>query len=310
MFEILLIPISLLLLYLGGESTLKGVLSIAKKFQLSNILVSAVIIGFGTSLAELTVSIEAVLVGSPDLALGNIVGSNTANILLVTSLAALITPIAIKHLKINRDLFVMGLAAALLLLFKYTDWLNLYTGMIFLLILISYVVFSYYEDQKNSKKNKNETEVKSKLSLFKSILYSVFGISILIFGGWLLVTSSIKIAQNYGISEAVIGLTILAVGTAIPELTTTIIASIKKHNDLVIGNILGSNIFNILGILGITLLFDSIPVTNEMMKKGIWEMIAATLFFILILKFLKKINKIIASVMLLFYATYLVYLFY
>ena len=310
MFEILLIPISLLLLYLGGESTLKGVLSIAKKFQLSNILVSAVIIGFGTSLAELTVSIEAVLVGSPDLALGNIVGSNTANILLVTSLAALITPIAIKHLKINRDLFVMGLAAALLLLFKYTDWLNLYTGMIFLLILISYVVFSYYEDQKNSKKNKDETEVKSKLSLFKSILYSVFGISILIFGGWLLVTSSIKIAQNYGISEAVIGLTILAVGTAIPELTTTIIASIKKHNDLVIGNILGSNIFNILGILGITLLFDSIPVTNEMMKKGIWEMIAATLFFILILKFLKKINKIIASVMLLFYATYLVYLFY
>ena len=310
MFEILLIPISLLLLYLGGESTLKGVLSIAKKFQLSNILVSAVIIGFGTSLAELTVSIEAVLVGSPDLALGNIVGSNTANILLVTSLAALITPIAIKHLKINRDLFVMGLAAALLLLFKYTDWLNLYTGMIFLLILISYVIFSYYEDQKNSKKNKDETEVKSKLSLFKSILYSVFGISILIFGGWLLVTSSIKIAQNYGISEAVIGLTILAVGTAIPELTTTIIASIKKHNDLVIGNILGSNIFNILGILGITLLFDSIPVTNEMMKKGIWEMIAATLFFILILKFLKKINKIIASVMLLFYATYLVYLFY
>jgi len=310
MFELLLIPISLLLLYIGGESTLKGVLSIAKKFQLSNILVSAVIIGFGTSLAELTVSIEAVLVGSPDLALGNIVGSNTANILLVTSLAALIAPITIKHLKINRDIFVMGLAAALLLLFKYTDWLNLFTGMIFLLILISYIVFSYYEDQKNSKKNKNETDVKSKLSLFKSILYSVVGISILIFGGWLLVTTSIMIAKNYGISETVIGLTILAVGTSIPELTATIIASIKKHNDLVIGNILGSNIFNIFGILGITLLIEPIPVTNEMMKKGIWEMIAATLLFILILKFLKKINKIIASIMLILYANYLVYIFY
>ena len=310
MFELLLIPISLLLLYIGGESTLKGVLSIAKKFQLSNILVSAVIIGFGTSLAELTVSIEAVLVGSPDLALGNIVGSNTANILLVTSLAALIAPITIKHLKINRDIFVMGLSAALLLLFKYTDWLNLFTGMIFLLILISYIVFSYYEDQKNSKKNKNETDVKSKLSLFKSILYSVVGISILIFGGWLLVTTSIMIAKNYGISETVIGLTILAVGTSIPELTTTIIASIKKHNDLVIGNILGSNIFNIFGILGITLLIEPIPVTNEMMKKGIWEMIAATLLFILILKFLKKINKIIASIMLILYANYLVYIFY
>src|SRR6056300_391760 len=161
MSDLIIIPISLVLLYIGGEGTLRGVLAIAKKFQLSNILVSAVIIGFGTSLAELTVSIEAVLVGSPDLALGNIVGSNTANILLVTSLAALIAPITIKHLKINRDIFVMGLAAALLLLFKYTDWLNLFTGMIFLLILISYIVFSYYEDQKNSKKNKNETEVKS-----------------------------------------------------------------------------------------------------------------------------------------------------
>ena len=306
MYDLIIIPISLLLLYLGGEGALKGVLVIARKFKLSNILVSAVIIGFGTSLAELTVSVEAVLIGSPDIALGNIIGSNIANILLVTAIAALITPIMLKNLKINRDIFVMIVASLLLLFFKFIDWLNFYSGVIFLLILFSYISYSYFQDQKDNGDNEENLE---NFSLIKAIIYSVIGLATLILGGWLLVNSSIKIAQSYGISEAVIGLTIVAVGTAIPELTTTIIASIKKHNDLVIGNILGSNIFNILGILGMTLLIENIPVTDEMMKKGIWEMIAATLFFIIILRFAKSISKLIASFMLTSYAIYIVYLF-
>ena len=306
MYDLIIIPISLLLRYLGGEGALKGVLVIARKFKLSNILVSAVIIGFGTSLAELTVSVEAVLIGSPDIALGNIIGSNIANILLVTAIAALITPIMLKNLKISRDIFVMIVASLLLLFFKFIDWLNFYSGVIFLLILFSYISYSYFQDQKGNGEKEENLE---NLSLIKAIIYSVIGLAILILGGWLLVNSSIKIAQSYGISEAVIGLTIVAVGTAIPELTTTIIASIKKHNDLVIGNILGSNIFNILGILGVTLLIENIPVTDEMMKKGIWEMIAATLFFIIILRFAKSISKLIASFMLTSYAIYIVYLF-
>ncbi|MDC1078574.1 calcium/sodium antiporter [Candidatus Pelagibacter sp.] len=306
MYDLIIIPISLLLLYLGGEGALKSVLVIARKFKISNILVSAVIIGFGTSLAELTVSVEAVLIGSPDIALGNIIGSNIANILLVTAIAALITPIMLKNLKINRDIFVMIIASLLLLFFKFIDWLNFYSGVIFLLILFSYISYSYFQDQKDNGDNEENLE---NFSLIKAIIYSVIGLAALILGGWLLVNSSIKIAQSYGISEAVIGLTIVAVGTAIPELTTTIIASIKKHNDLVIGNILGSNIFNILGILGMTLLIENIPVTDEMMKKGIWEMIAATLFFIIILRFAKSISKLIASFMLTSYAIYIVYLF-
>ena len=306
MLDFIIIPLSLFLLYIGGEGVLNGVLVIARKFKLSNILVSAVIIGFGTSLAELTVSIEAVLIGSPDIALGNIIGSNIANILLVTAIAALITPIMLKNLKISRDIFVMIVASLLLLFFKFIDWLNFYSGVIFLLILFSYISYSYFQDQKGNGEKEENLE---NLSLIKAIIYSVIGLAILILGGWLLVNSSIKIAQSYGISEAVIGLTIVAVGTAIPELTTTIIASIKKHNDLVIGNILGSNIFNILGILGVTLLIENIPVTDEMMKKGIWEMIAATLFFIIILRFAKSISKLIASFMLTSYAIYIMYLF-
>jgi len=307
MSDLIIIPFSLVLLYLGGEGTLRGVLAIAKRFKLSNILVSAVIIGFGTSLAELTVSIEAVLTGSPDIALGNIIGSNTANILLVAALAALINPITLTKLKINRDIVVLILASALLLFFKFIDWLNFYSGLFFILILFCYIFFSYFDDRE--KMSKEEDFNIQAISIIKSLSYSILGILILILGGWLLVNSSIRVAQSYGISEAVIGLTIVAVGTAIPELTTTIISSIKKNNELVIGNILGSNIFNILGILGITLMIENIPVTDEMMKKGIWEMIAATIFFIIILKYAKALSKTIALFMLTLYAIYTFYLF-
>jgi len=307
MSDLIIIPISLVLLYIGGEGTLRGVLAIAKKFKLSNILVSAVIIGFGTSLAELTVSIEAVITGSPDIAIGNIVGSNTANILLVAALAALINPITLTKIKINRDIFVLVLASAALLLFKFINWLNLYSGLIFIGILLCYVFYSYFDDQKKEEIIENSSD--QTISILKASTYSILGILILIFGGWLLVNSAIRVAQSYAISEAVIGLTIVAVGTAIPELTTTIISSIKKNNELVIGNILGSNIFNILGILGITLLIENIPVTDEMMKKGIWEMIAATIFFIIILKFAKSLSRILALFMLTLYSVYVFYLF-
>jgi len=305
MYEFIIIPISLFLLYIGGVGTLKGVLAFAKRFNLSAILVSAVIIGFGTSLAELTVSIEAVLVNAPEIAIGNIVGSNTANILLVSAIAAMVSPIILKDLNINREISVMLLATLLLLFFKYIDFLNIITGFIFLLILVTYIIVSFKKGQNDNA----EPEALPNMPFIKALIYCVVGIILLVLGGWLLVSSSIEVAQSFGISEAVIGLTVVAIGTAIPELTTTIIAALKKQNNLIIGNILGSNIFNILGILGVTLLIKPIPVTEEMMNKGIWEMIAATVLFILILKFTKSLNRIIASFMLISYVIYLRYLF-
>ena len=290
MYEFIIIPISLFLLYIGGVGTLKGVLAFAKRFNLSAILVSAVIIGFGTSLAELTVSIEAVLVNAPEIAIGNIVGSNTANILLVSAIAAMVSPIILKDLNINREISVMLLATLLLLFFKYIDFLNIITGFIFLLILVTYIIVSFKKGQNDNA----EPEALPNMPFIKALIYCVVGIILLVLGGWLLVSSSIEVAQSFGISEAVIGLTVVAIGTAIPELTTTIIAALKKQNNLIIGNILGSNIFNILGILGVTLLIKPIPVTEEMMNKGIWEMIAATILFILILKFTKSLNRVIA----------------
>ena len=147
MYDFIIIPISLALLYLGGEGALKGVLAFAKRFNLSSILVSAVIIGFGTSLAELTVSIEAVLANAPEIAVGNIVGSNTANILLVSAIAAMVSPIILKDLNINREISVMLLATLLLLFFKYIDFLNIITGSIFLTILVIYIIVSLKKGQ-------------------------------------------------------------------------------------------------------------------------------------------------------------------
>ncbi len=305
MYEFIIIPISLFLLYIGGVGTLKGVLAFAKRFNLSAILVSAVIIGFGTSLAELTVSIEAVLINAPEIAIGNIVGSNTANILLVSAIAAIVSPIILKDLNINREILVMLLATLLLLFFKYIDFLNIIAGFIFLLILFIYIIVSFKKGQNDNA----EPEALPNMPFIKALIYCVVGIILLVLGGWLLVSSSIKVAQSFGVSEAVIGLTVVAIGTSIPELTTTIIATLKKQNHLIVGNILGSNIFNILGILGVTLLIKPIPVTEEMMNKGIWEMIAATILFILILKFAKSLNRIIASFMLVTYVIYLGYLF-
>ena len=305
MYEFIIIPISLFLLYIGGVGTLKGVLAFAKRFNLSAILVSAVIIGFGTSLAELTVSIEAVLINAPEIAIGNIVGSNTANILLVSAIAAMVSPIILKDLNINREISVMLLATLLLLFFKYIDFLNIITGFIFLLILVTYIIVSFKKGQNDNA----EPEALPNMPFIKALIYCVVGIILLVLGGWLLVSSSIEVAQSFGISEAVIGLTVVAIGTAIPELTTTIIAALKKQNNLIIGNILGSNIFNILGILGVTLLIKPIPVTEEMMNKGIWEMIATTILFVLILKFTKSLNRVIASFMLISYVIYLGYLF-
>jgi len=305
MYEFIIIPISLFLLYIGGVGTLKGVLAFAKRFNLSAILVSAVIIGFGTSLAELTVSIEAVLINAPEIAIGNIVGSNTANILLVSAIAAMVSPIILKDLNINREILVMLLATLLLLFFKYIDFLNIIAGFIFLLILFIYIIVSFKKGQNDNA----EPEALPNMPFIKALIYCVVGIILLVLGGWLLVSSSIKVAQSFGVSEAVIGLTVVAIGTSIPELTTTIIATLKKQNHLIVGNILGSNIFNILGILGVTLLIKPIPVTEEMMNKGIWEMIAATILFILILKFAKSLNRIIASFMLVTYVIYLGYLF-
>ena len=293
------------LLYVGGESTLRGTLALAHKLNLSKLLVSALVIGFGTSLPELTVSLEAVLTGYPDIALGNIIGSNTANILLVIAIAAILSPIFTNEKSAAKDVVVMLLCTLALIIVKTLDLLNGMVGIAFLIMLSLYIFFSYRSDVAD--KNQQHEQVKKEKSGIQIACYCLIGIALLIAGGHLLINSAVTIARSFNISEAVIGLTVVAIGTSLPELTTAILASIKKQNDIIIGNILGSNIFNILGILGITILVQPIPITEAMVNKGIIEMTVASILFAGLVFFRIPIGRVMGTLML---SSYFAYLFF
>jgi cation:H+ antiporter len=294
------------LLYVGGESTLRGTLALAHKLKLSKLLVSALVIGFGTSLPELTVSLEAVLTGYPDIALGNIIGSNTANILLVIAIAAILSPIFTSEKSATKDVMVMLLCTLALIVVKTLDLLNGMVGIAFLIALSLYVFFSYRSDVAD--KNQQHEQAKKEKSGIKIACYCLVGIALLIAGGHLLINSAVTIARSFNISEAVIGLTVVAIGTSLPELTTAILASIKKQNDIIIGNILGSNIFNILGILGITILVQPIPITEAMANKGIIEMTVASILFAGLVFFRVPIGRVMGTLMLSGYFAYLFFI--
>lgn len=305
MITYILFCISLVLLYFGGKSILHGTLALAYKFQVSKMLVSIVIIGFGTSLPELAVTVEAVLTDYADIALGNIIGSNIANILLIVSIAAILSPVLIKGSRPTTSVAVMLLASFALYICKLFDVLNAITGIVFLILLLLYIVLSYRSDVAD---NTEDSSVVSETTI-KIILYCLGGLFLLISGGHLLIDTAVTIARSFNISEAVIGLTVVAVGTSLPELATAILASIKKQNDVIIGNIIGSNVFNILGILGIAIIIKPIPISPAMLHAGMIEMLAASVIFSLLLLFRPQIGRWIGAGMLTGYIVYLYFLF-
>ena len=305
MIAYIIFCLSLVLLYFGGKSILHGTLALAYKFQVSKMLVSVVIIGFGTSLPELVVTIEAVLTGYPDIALGNIVGSNIANILLIVAIAAILSPVLIKGSKPTTDVAVMLLATFALYICKLFDALNAITGIVFLILLMLYVFLSYRSDVAD---HAEDTNIGSETNI-KIILYCLGGLFLLIAGGHLLIESAVTIARSFNISEVVIGLTVVAVGTSLPELTTAILASIKKQNDVIIGNIVGSNIFNIFGILGLTIIIKPISISPAMLHAGMIEMLAASIIFSLLLLFRPQIGRGMGVCMLAGYIVYSYFLF-
>lgn len=313
MTEILYIVFGLILLFLGGEALLRGSVSLARSFNISKLLISAVIIGFGTSMPELTVSVGAALKDSPDIALGNVIGSNIANILLIIGVSALICPILITDKAIRKDVLAMLLSGIMLAVLMWFDALNFSSGLAFLVVLAAYIFWSFAEDRKRQNKiHEHMEEDSDPQKPYKpaiALCISIIGLVSLIGGANLLVDGAVSIARGYGISEAIIGLTLVAVGTSLPELATAIIASVKKHGDVVLGNILGSNIFNILAILGITSMVQPIPVSPHMMKTDIWVMLAVSLLISILLIRQIKIGRQIVAIMLVSYVSYSAWLF-
>jgi cation:H+ antiporter len=264
----------LVLLVVGGDLLVRGAANTARHLGVSPLLIGLTLVGFGTSTPELVTSVEAALLNSPGIAIGNVVGSNIANILLILGVSAVLSPLATPNNGFRRDsimLVVSTLACAVVVLAGYLDRLS---GAILIAMLASYVIYSYFNERASF--TAEDTPQDKPLALWLSIVFAIGGLVVVILGARLLVYGAIHLAQAAGISETIIGLTIVAVGTSLPELITSVMAAIRKQSDIAFGNIVGSNIYNVLGILGVTALVHPIDVPPEIINLDIWVMIAAT----------------------------------
>jgi len=250
----LLFVVGLVALFFGGEYLVRGASAVARHFRLSPMVIGLTIVGFGTSAPELLVSVQAALAGQPAIAIGNVLGSNIANILLILGASATIAALLIPARQLWRDLaFMLGATGAV--------WVMLLDGTITRLeggVLLAGLVVFLATAFMTGKTDEEEVTL-GDIPQWKAWAMTFGGLVVLVIGARLLVDSATELARAFGISEAVIGLTIVAVGTSLPELATSVIAAIRKQTEIAVGNVVGSNIFNIFSILGITALITPIP---------------------------------------------------
>ncbi len=252
-------------LFIGAEGLVRGSSSLALRLGISPLVVGLTVVAFATSGPELFVSVKAAIEGDSGIVVGNVVGSNICNIALILGVAALISPMQIKTQVIRREIPILIIITLIfLLLFVFLDFtISRITGALFVIGIIAYIIFGYKYalNEKSSldlSKEFEESIPKTPYKVWQTILLIIFGLGLLIFGSNLFVDGAVAFAVKLGVSQAVIGLTIVALGTSLPELITSIVASLKNENDIAIGNAVGSNIFNILSVLGISSIINPI----------------------------------------------------
>ena len=301
--DIFLAIIGLGLLVLGAEIVIMGSISFGKKINISLFAIGVVIVAGGTSLPELASSINAVLNNYSDLALGAVVGSNIANLVLVMAATTIIFPIVnINKNQINQAWINILLGIVLLCMAFF------YFNYIFGIVAILTLIYLMYIQMKKGEIDNTEID-KNDYSTIISLILIVLGIIFLVFGSDLLVSSAIEIAKKYNVSEAVIGLSLIAFGTSLPELVVGILSAIKKKVDFALGNILGSNIYNVLGVLGISSLFGNFTLPEIFLKQDLLIMVAITSIVLIFMLSMKKIGRIYGILGLSIYVSYLYYIF-
>lgn len=299
----------------GGELLLRGAVSCARTFRISPMIIGLTLVGFGTSTPELVTSLQAALAGSPGIAFGNVIGSNIGNSLLILGLAALLAPVVVNPDAFKRDGMVMAIATGMCALVILRGDMGRIEGGVFLLALAGYLAFTLIQEKRSQKsaaaqmyEGEAELTPSADYSLGIALLLALAGLVITILGARFLVSGAVSIAQFMGISQTVIGLTIVAIGTSMPELVTTVIAVRKGEGEVALGNVLGSNIFNILGILGVTSLVSPMVVPAEIIRFDIWVMILATALMVFVARTSWRIGRIEGCVMLCAYIGYIAWL--
>ena len=297
----LLLALGLFLLFIGGDWLVAGSVAVARRLKVSPLLIGLTLVGFGTSTPELVTSLWATYKGSAGIAVGNVVGSNIANILLVLGVAALLNPVQVKGKSFKRDAAFLAFSTLVLVGASAFGTIGHLLGAVMVGALIFYVIYSY----KTEKEIPDEAEKPA--PLISSFIRALIGILLTLLGAKLLVDNSVALARAWGISESVIGLTIVAVGTSLPELATSIMSAIKKHNDVAFGNVVGSNIYNALFILGVTALFMPVQIPSGMgFDLGIMTLVTALMIGIAF--GFKKYSRATGALFLALYALYIAHL--
>jgi len=308
---IIYISAGLLMLFAGAEGLIRGSSSLALRVGITPLVVGLTVVAFGTSSPELVVSLKAALEGNGDISIGNVIGSNIANIALVLGVAALIRPLKVNTVVIRREIPLMIFISLIFVIFLINREISRIEGIIFFAGIILYSIVSVLLARKEKSKEIEDEYVegvaKKPLKTWLAIPFIIFGLALLIYGANLFLEASIEIAKKIGMSQAVIGLTIVAIGTSLPELVTSAVASFKNETDIAIGNVVGSNVFNILLILGVTAMIIPVSATGITMTDIIVMMVTAVI--ILPMTWTKFVlNRLEGAFLLTGYIIYMYYL--
>ncbi len=306
--------LGLLILLLAGDALVRGAVNLSLRLGVPALIVSLTIVAFGTSAPELLIAISAIKENAPGIALGNVVGSNTANILLVLGLPALLATLHTSECDSRKNYIFMLLASVLFIGLAFCGVFNLLSGAI-LLAALALILGNAFREAHAHRKACGEAcadedelegleEADPDMPYWKVSIYLILGLIGLPMGAHLLVENATVIARNYGVSETVIGLTLIAVGTSLPELSTTVMAALRRQADVALGNVIGSNMFNLLAIVGITTLFGRIPVDPEFLRFDLWVMLGASLLLVPFVFFKKDITRVWGLILTALYVIY------
>ena len=304
--NLILLFIGLALLILGAEIIIRGSISLGKKLKVSLFAIGVVIVAGGTSLPELASSINAVITNHADLAVGAVIGSNIANLILVMAATSFLIPISnINQNQINQAWINIGLAIILIFMSYFILPFNYLFGILSICLLFIIMLIQV----KQGSLDVSEVEEKGDYSLLISIIFIVGGIILLIYGSGLFVESAINIANLLNIPEAIIGVSLVAFGTSLPELVVGILSAIRRKVDFALGNVLGSNIYNVLGVLGVSSFFGNFSIPRVIGSVDLLFMLFVTIMILVFMIFLKRIGRTYGSIGLLLYVGYIFYVF-
>ena len=300
-YDIGLLILGLVFLIFGGDLLVRSAVSFAEKFGVSSFLIGVTVVSFGTSIPELMVSIQAAMDQAADIAIGNVLGSNIANIALVLGVSVVIRPLSITTNTYKLSWWVMLISSLLFILFLLDNVITKMEGLLLIAGLFCFIIFSI-------KRNiSNEESIVSKINIQTGILFFVLGAIGLYFGSELFVESAISIASFFNVPKFVIGITVVALGTSLPELVTSIVALMKGQNNISLGNLIGSNIFNVFAVLGITSLIQELGTSSILLFLDFGVMLAVILVFGYQLFVRKKISRTAGFILLSGYFSYILF---